>query len=91
MWEINLRQGGVRPPEPAKTQPPWGHTPSNTFGGTWGEEDDVPGDQQQPNPNMWTGNSNNPPQWNHQQPPNQTPLNTPQNMWQNQQLPGTHS
>lgn len=70
LWEANLRTGGQPPPQPHQ-KAPWGHTPSNNIGGTWGEEEETesssvwtgvnPNQQQQWNAN---GNSNDPPIWN---------------------------
>lgn len=56
LWEANLRNGG-QPAPPAIQKTPWGHTPSNNLGGTWGEDDD--GIE---TANVWTGSSTQ--QWN---------------------------
>lgn len=57
LWEVNLRNGGQPPPQPAQ-KTPWGHTPSTNIGGTWGEDDDVTDSS-----NVWTGVPNNQQQW----------------------------
>ncbi|BES99135.1 Trinucleotide repeat containing 6C [Nesidiocoris tenuis] len=67
LWEANLRNGGNPPPQNTTQKAPWGHTPSNNIGGTWGEEDE--GDAS----NVWTGVPPAPaaaaPQWPNQPPP----------------------
>lgn len=66
LWEANLRNGGMPPPQGQAQKTPWGHTPSSNIGGTWGEDDE--GDAS----NVWTGippASGSAPQW-----PNQPPI-----------------
>ncbi|KAK9508797.1 hypothetical protein O3M35_006267 [Rhynocoris fuscipes] len=67
LWEANLRNGGMPPPQSQTQKTPWGHTPSSNIGGTWGEDDE--GDAS----NVWTGippaSGSAAPQW-----PNQPPI-----------------
>lgn len=54
LWEANLKNGGQPPPQSQPQQKtPWGHTPSNNIGGTWGEDDESESS------NVWTGSSQN--------------------------------
>lgn len=68
LWEANLRNGGQ--PALPQQKTPWGHTPSNNIGGTWGEDDDVDSSNVwtgvNPNQQQWTGNgnANNGAMWN---------------------------
>ena len=54
VWEVNLRNGGQAPPPISKSDAPWGRTPTNNIGGTWGEEDENNDSQ-----SVWTGVPNN--------------------------------
>lgn len=67
IWESSVRssRGGPKQPPPAPTSQgqqaatqPWGpHTPTSHIGGTWGEDDESPGNNNNNNGNgnMWTG------------------------------------
>ncbi|KAG0412179.1 hypothetical protein HPB47_010694, partial [Ixodes persulcatus] len=65
IWESSVRssRGGPKQPPPAPTSQgqqaatqPWGpHTPTSHIGGTWGEDDESPGNNNNGNGNMWTG------------------------------------
>lgn len=62
LWEANLRNGGQPQAQPQQ-KTPWGHTPSNNIGGTWGEDDDADSSVAwtgvNPNHQQWVGNGNN--------------------------------
>ncbi|XP_014240799.1 protein Gawky [Cimex lectularius] len=64
LWEANLRNGGIPPPQNQAQKTAWGHTPSSNIGGTWGEDDEMD------TSNFWTGvpAAGTAPQW-----PNQPP------------------
>lgn len=60
LWEANLRTGGQPPPQqPQQQKVPWGHTPSNNIGGTWGEDEEA-----ETSSTAWPAPNSNQQQWN---------------------------